>query len=60
MHCPKQIERGVSGSNKAPAREAFGTTLEKAAIKGLDGTLTREWKAHGLDLVVSIPIQRLA
>lgn len=40
-------------------REGFGTTLEKAALQGLDGTLVREWRGDGLAMTIAIPLDKL-
>lgn len=42
------------------AREGFGTTLEKAALQGVDGELSREWRPDGLTLRLSMPLAKLA
>lgn len=41
-------------------REGFGTTLEKAALQGIDGQLSREWTVNGLRLRLVVPVDRLA
>lgn len=45
---------------EAIQREGFGTTLEKAVLKGLGGTISRDWKSNGLTLSLEIPLARLA
>lgn len=40
-------------------REGFGTTLEKAALQGLNGDLSREWRSEGLKLRLTIPLVNL-
>jgi two-component sensor histidine kinase len=40
--------------------EGFGTTLEKAALKGIGGTLSRNWKSDGLALSLEVPLANLA
>lgn len=53
------VEEGVSRGTTAPARVGFGSTLEKAALQGLDGTMTREWTQDGLSLKLRIPLTSL-
>lgn len=45
---------------EAPVREGFGTVLENAALRGLGGTLSRDWRPNGLCLSLHIPLERLA
>ena len=40
--------------------EGFGTTLEKAVLRGMGGTISREWKTDGLSLSLKIPLASLA
>lgn len=53
-------ERGSSGMNGIPDREGFGTTLEKAALRGLYATISRDWRADGLSLSLKMPLTSLA
>lgn len=39
-------------------KEGFGRTLERSVLRGLQGTLTREWKASGLCLTLNIPLSQ--
>lgn len=41
-------------------REGFGSTLERAALKGLQGKLCRSWLPEGLSIVITIPSDQLA
>ncbi|MCK0207130.1 response regulator [Starkeya koreensis] len=52
-------ERGAAVAIEAPAREGFGTVLEKAVLRGLSGTLSRDWRPAGLSLSLQIPLGRL-
>jgi two-component sensor histidine kinase len=45
---------------EASQHEGFGTTLEKAVLKGLGGTISRDWNSNGLALSVKIPLESLA
>jgi two-component sensor histidine kinase len=54
------IERGSPPSTDEVAREGFGTVLEKAALRGMEGTISREWKSDGLSLSLELPLARLA
>lgn len=40
--------------------EGFGTTLEKAVLRGMGGTISREWKSDGLSLLLKVPLTSLA
>jgi PAS domain S-box-containing protein len=40
--------------------EGFGSKLEKATIRSVNGTIEREWRDDGLIIVVNIPAERLA
>lgn len=43
----------------APINEGFGTTLEKAVLNGMGGSITREWRSEGLALQLKIPMANL-
>ncbi|HEY6831880.1 MAG TPA: hypothetical protein VI251_05255 [Pseudolabrys sp.] len=45
---------------EAFVREGFGTILEKAVLKGLGGTISRDWRSNGLALSLKIPLESLA
>jgi two-component sensor histidine kinase len=53
-------ERGTAPLAEAFQREGFGTILEKAVLKGLGGTISRDWRSNGLALSLKIPLERLA
>ena len=42
-----------------PGREGFGTALEKAVLRGLDGRMLRDWQDSGLALTLDIPLGSL-
>lgn len=52
-------ERGSPGVNGTSDREGFGTTLEKAALRGLNGTIHRDWQGHGLRLSLTVALATL-
>lgn len=52
-------ERGSAPSPEASGREGFGTTLERVALRGLGGTIDRDWKSDGLSLLLRIPLSSL-
>jgi two-component sensor histidine kinase len=52
----EQSSVSLSGT---PAHEGFGTILEKAALKGLGGKISRKWKRDGLSLSLTIPLASL-
>jgi two-component sensor histidine kinase len=54
------VEQGSTPSIDEVGREGFGTVLEKAALKGMGGTICRKWKSHGLSLSLKIPLASLA
>ncbi len=41
-------------------QEGFGATLERAVVRGLNGSISREWNRNGLSLSLKIPLARLA
>lgn len=45
---------------KVPAREGFGTHLEKASLRGLAGIIRRDWRPEGLAIEMRFPLQRLS
>ncbi len=53
-------ETGIAPPTRKIGEEGFGTKLEQASLRGLNGTLEREWKANGLVATLTIPISRLA
>ncbi|WP_274630984.1 response regulator [Arvimicrobium flavum] len=52
-------ERGGPTTAPTSCREGFGTTLEKAALKGLDGTIAKDWRCDGLSLTLTVPLANL-
>ncbi len=52
-------EAGVLRDQGAPDREGFGSTLEKAALQGLNGNIARQWTNDGVSLLVRMPLQSL-
>ena len=49
-------EESISlGLTPPSTREGFGTTLEKAALAGLNGSMTKDWHMDGLKLSVDLP-----
>jgi hypothetical protein len=56
----KWEERGSTPLAEAFVREGFGTILEKAVLKGLGGTISRDWRSNGLALSLKIQLESLA
>lgn len=52
-------ERGSPAPPDLAEREGFGTTLERAALQGLNGTIRRDWTGDGLSLLLEMPLARL-
>ena len=52
-------EIGVKMLSQQPERQGFGATLEKAAVQGLNGTISRDWCPDGLSLILKVPSARL-
>jgi hypothetical protein len=46
------MDKGVQG-------DGFGTILEKAVLKGIGGSLSRDWTPGGLVLLLKIPLASL-
>lgn len=53
-------ERAASPLSIDISREGFGTTLERAALQGLKGDLSREWRTDGLKLELVVPLSSLS
>ncbi|HEV7310325.1 response regulator [Ensifer sp.] len=53
-------ERASKDLSEVSDREGFGTTLERVALQGLNGTLVRDWRTDGLCLSLRIPLRDLA
>ena len=43
-----------------PDRQGFGSHLEKASIRGLRGTIERDWRPEGLAIEIRCPLSHLA
>ncbi len=52
-------ETGGPSRQSPPERKGFGATLEKATLRGLNATLTREWESKGMSLLLKIPFAAL-
>ncbi|KAA3506411.1 response regulator [Agrobacterium vitis] len=52
-------ERGSPPPPEVSTRAGFGTTLEKAALQGLNGAISRDWTSEGLSLTLEIPLESL-
>ncbi len=52
-------ERGARRGEEVPAREGFGSTLEKAALRGLNAQMSKSWTENGLFLEITIPSENL-
>lgn len=50
----------VQTEQNAPDREGFGTQIEKAALRGLRGTIERTWRSTGVTIHIGLPLDRLA
>jgi PAS domain S-box-containing protein len=53
-------EAGGPRPSRDDLAEGFGSKLEKATIRSVNGTIEREWREDGLTIVVNIPAGRLA
>jgi hypothetical protein len=49
-------ESRIPDSSKACRGKEFGSTLERAALLGLQGGLTRDWQPHGLSIILDLPL----
>ncbi|MBS7700087.1 MULTISPECIES: response regulator [unclassified Chelatococcus] len=52
-------EDGLSAAPEPGTSKGFGTKLEEAALRGLDGTMTKDWGSDGLVLSLKIPTEKL-
>ena len=52
-------ETGVPHAPGASRGEGFGSTLERAALAGLQGKLTRDWQPDGLSILLELPLALL-
>ena len=57
--CLRWVEQGSPEVTGPTDREGFGTTLEKAALKGLNASINRNWSGDGLSLLLEIPLAGL-
>lgn len=53
------VEQGAPCREGTGEREGFGSTLERAALRGVDGQLMKEWRPEGLSLQLEIPLSSL-
>ena len=55
------VERGGPDIDTPPTTSGFGSTLAHATIvRGFGGTLSYEWQRIGLDVTISLPIDRIS
>ncbi|WP_019833049.1 sensor histidine kinase [Sphingomonas sp. PR090111-T3T-6A] len=54
------IEAGATGDRVLPVHEGFGSHLEKASVRGLQGSIEREWRPDGLAVAMRFPLGALA
>jgi PAS domain S-box-containing protein len=54
------IETGSTDARAVPGREGFGSHLEKASIRGLQGSIERDWRPDGLAVTMRFPLRSLA
>ncbi|HEV2503734.1 MAG TPA: response regulator [Mesorhizobium sp.] len=52
-------EEAKLAPSRDPGREGFGTALEKAVLRGLDGRIERDWREQGLLVTLEIPLASL-
>ncbi|MFC3075095.1 PAS domain S-box protein [Shinella pollutisoli] len=52
-------ETNAPPSDAASRRQGFGTTLEQAALRGIGGTISRDWRDGGVSIALAIPLDRL-
>jgi two-component sensor histidine kinase len=56
---PRWSEAGAPPAD-APGEGSFGTQVMDAILRGqLDGEINREWKAEGLSLAITVPLERV-
>lgn len=54
------MEQGLSiPPSTSPRSEGFGTTLEKAVLRGMAGSIVRDWRSDGLRVELQIPLASL-
>jgi PAS domain S-box-containing protein len=54
------VETGVEEHRLTPGHEGFGSHLERASVKGLHGSIEREWRNDGLTVAMHFPLRSLA
>ncbi len=54
------IETGSADGRPVPGHEGFGSHLEKASIRGLQGSIERDWRPDGLTVTMRFPLRSLA
>jgi two-component sensor histidine kinase len=54
------VEIGAAGHRVLPGHEGFGSHLEKASVRGLQGSIERDWRADGLTITMRFPLTALA
>ena len=52
-------ESNAPHSSPETRREGFGTTLEQAAVSGVQGSLHRDWKADGVSITLEVALRSL-
>lgn len=52
----KWEETGCTPLPDVSGRKGFGTVLEKAALQGLNGSISRDWRSDGLLLTIEISL----
>jgi len=60
LHLTWEESGGPAEAVTTPSREGFGSTLERAALQGIKGDLTREWAPEGLRLRLVVPLASLS
>ena len=56
----KWDERCPTSASDRPHGDGFGTILEGAALRGIGGTISRDWTPDGLSLLLRVPLEGLA
>ncbi|MCS0495622.1 response regulator [Ancylobacter sp. MQZ15Z-1] len=54
------VEQASLESGTSPSREGFGSVLEKAVLRAMGGTVSRDWTQDGLSLTLEIPMMNIA
>ena len=53
------VESGSNASGDAPEHQGFGSKLVEISVQQLGGTITRDWRASGLEVVLTVLPERL-